>query len=318
MHDRYGIVATVDELVRRRGAAGAVKLTPAGTVRTAQSGPFRSAHRGRGMEFDESRAYQPGDDIGAIDWRVTARTGRVHTKLFHEERERPVLLIVDARPTMRFGTRDCFKSVLAARTAATLAWAARDGGDRVGAFVMTANATLQFPPHRGRDRLLRLLNGLSAATEDNGNIASISLSDQIARLRRVARPGSLIFVLSDFHDFDADAEKELARLSVHCEVVCVHVYDALEAAAPKAPGFRVSDGERVLALAGFDREWQREYREGFERRRSRVESFCRRRGVTFVSLRTGDDPGETIASRIRPRRSRRAGAAAPAPGGMSA
>jgi uncharacterized protein (DUF58 family) len=318
MHDRYGIVATVDELVRQRGTAGPLRLTPEGVVRTLQSGPFRSAYRGRGMEFDESRAYQPGDDVRAIDWRVTARTGRVHTKLYHEERERPVLLLVDARPRMRFGTRDCFKSVLAARTAATLAWAARDAGDRVGALVMTGTDTTPFPPHRGRARLLRLLEVLSKATADDGDLESVSLSEQIARLARVARPGTLVFILSDFHDFDDDAEKELARLSMHCDVVCIHVYDPLEVAAPESPGYRISDGERVLALAGFDRKWQREYRKGFETRRRRVESFCRRHGETFVSLRTGEEHGSTLASRLYPKRFRHASAARPAHGGASA
>jgi uncharacterized protein (DUF58 family) len=314
MNDRYGIVATVDELVRQRGTSGPLRLTPEGAVRTLQSGPFRSAYRGRGMEFDETRAYQPGDDIRAIDWRVTARTGRVHTKMFHEERERPVLLLVDARPMMRFGTRDCFKSVLAARIAAALAWAARDAGDRVGAFVMTGTATMQFPPHRGRSRMLRLIQGLSAATADAGDVESVSLSEQIARLRRVARPGTLVLVLSDFHDFDDDAEKELARVSMHCDVVCIHIHDVLEAAAPESPGYRISDGERVLALAGFDRRWQREYRRGFEARRGRIESFCRRHGETFISMRTGREFDSSLAERLHPRRSRRARAASAASG----
>jgi uncharacterized protein (DUF58 family) len=318
MHDRYGIVATVGELVRQRGAAGPLRLTPEGKVRTLQSGPFRSAYRGRGMEFDESRAYQPGDDIRAIDWRVTARTGRVHTKLFHEERERPVLMLVDARPMMRFGTRDCFKSVLAARTAATLAWAARDAGDRVGAFVMTGTATLQFPPQRAHGRLLRLFQGLSAATAETSDVVSVTLSEQIARLRRVARPGTLVFVLSDFHDFDEDAEKELARVSMHCDVVCIHVYDDLEATAPESPGYTISDGERVLALAGFDRRWQREYRQAFESRKRRVESFCRRHGESFVLLKTGHELGTRLAPRLHPKRFRRARAARPAHGGARA
>jgi uncharacterized protein (DUF58 family) len=270
------------------------------------------------MEFDESRAYQPGDDIRAIDWRVTARTGRVHTKLFHEERERPVLMLVDARPMMRFGTRDCFKSVLAARTAATLAWTARDAGDRVGAFVMTGTATLQFPPHRAHGRLLRLFQGLSAATAETCDVVAVSLSEQIARLKRVARPGALVFVLSDFHDFDDDAERELARVSLHCDVVCIHVYDELEAAAPESPGYTISDGERVLALAGFDRRWQRDYRESFERRRRRVESFCRRHGEGFVLLRTGEEPGSRLAPRLQPERFRRERAASPIHGGASA
>ncbi|MBY0274525.1 DUF58 domain-containing protein, partial [Candidatus Binatia bacterium] len=137
MREDYGIVASVAELVALRSDAARLDASPRGRVRTLHAGAYASAFRGRGMEFDETRAYQPGDDVRAIDWRVTARTGRVHTKLFHEERERPVLLLVDQRMHMRFGTRDAFKSVVAARAAATVAWAARDQGDRVGGLIVT-------------------------------------------------------------------------------------------------------------------------------------------------------------------------------------
>lgn len=133
----YGLVARLDELITLQPGEGLGGFAPGGKVRTHQFGGHRSAFRGRGMEFDEVRAYQPGDDIRTIDWRVTARTGRTHTKLFQEERERPVLLLSDARRAMRFGTRDCFKSVLSARVTALLTWVALAGNDRVGGVTLS-------------------------------------------------------------------------------------------------------------------------------------------------------------------------------------
>ena len=145
-HENYGVVASLDELIRQRAPRRSVGMGPTGRVRTLHSGAYDSVFHGRGMEFDESRLYQAGDDVRTIDWRLMARTGRVHTKLFHEERERPVRMLVDARPSMRFGTRDSFKSVLAARAAATLAWAARDAGDRVGGILLRSSGPTELEP----------------------------------------------------------------------------------------------------------------------------------------------------------------------------
>jgi uncharacterized protein (DUF58 family) len=320
MHERYGITATVDELVKQRGRATHVRLTPRRRVRTLHAGGYDSAFRGRGLEFDEARIYQPGDDLRTIDWRVTARTGRVHTKLFHEERERPVLLLVDQRSPMRFGTRDAFKSVLAARAAATLAWAARDAGDRVGAFLLTDAGCREIAPQRARGRLLALLRSLSDSTDpspaeppsgrldeaappDASQRSSVrsdaparppALADALTRLARVQRPGALVLVLSDFHDLDDAVERELARLAARCELGCIFVFDGLEAAAPGSGEYRVSDGQRVLRLSSADRRWRDEYARAFAERRERLAALCRRRGVALLPLRTGDDPAEVL------------------------
>jgi len=301
MHESYGIVASVGELVRLRASATRIKAAPRGRVRTLHAGAYGSAFRGRGMEFDETRIYQAGDDVRAIDWRVTARTGRVHTKLFHEERERPVLVLVDQRPHMRFGTRDAFKSVLAARAAATVAWAARDGGDRVGGIILS-NAPLDqsvHAPQRSRTRLLHFLHALSDATSHERAVAGNelpppTLGDALSLLARTSRPGTLLHVISDFADLDAGdvasgCENDLARLARRCEVACVLVHDRLEAEAPADGQYRVSDGTRVLELPAGNRRWRNEYAARFAARRERLESLCRRRGMAFLPLETGED-----------------------------
>lgn len=310
MNDDYGIVASVAELVARRGDATRIDTAPRARVRTLHAGAYGSAFRGRGMEFDETRAYQAGDDVRAIDWRVTARTGRVHTKMFHEERERPVLLLVDQRSHMRFGTRDAYKSVVAARAAAAVAWSARDGGDRVGGLVLT-EAPLErglHAPQRSRARLLHLLSALSDATRADpqareshqragtgSELPPPSLADALALLARTSRPGTLLWIISDFADLDDAAARELARLARRCQVACVLVHDRLEAAMPAADACRVSDGTRVVELPTRSRRWRDEYAARFAARRGRLETLCRRSGMTFVAIATGDD----VAARLR-------------------
>ena len=160
-----GVVARLADLVAARprvrgGFSGGKRVS------SQLYGGHGSSFRGRGMEFDEVRVYHPGDDVRTIDWRVTARTGRPHTKLFQEERERPVLVLVDARASMRFGTRDCFKSVLAAKAAAVLAWIGIGGGDRVGGLVLAPSGIIALRAERTRRRILAFVRAIADATAE--------------------------------------------------------------------------------------------------------------------------------------------------------
>jgi uncharacterized protein (DUF58 family) len=128
------------------------------TIRSLQSGGYLSHFKGRGMEFDEARLYQHGDDIRSIDWKVTARTGKTHTKLFREEREKPVFISVDNRPAMQFATRGVFKSVQALKLAALLAWAAHHQGDRIGGQIFSSAGCQELKPQNGKHAVLHFLN----------------------------------------------------------------------------------------------------------------------------------------------------------------
>ncbi|MGR7994830.1 MULTISPECIES: DUF58 domain-containing protein [unclassified Xanthobacter] len=295
----YGLVASLDELLAMRPAEGVGGFAPGGKVRTHQFGGHRSAFRGRGMEFDEVRAYQPGDDIRTIDWRVTARTGRTHTKLFQEERERPVLLLVDARTGMRFGTRDCFKSVLAARAAALLTWVAIAGGDRVGGVVLTPFGLTAYRPERSRRRILHFVKAVADATAEGfGREAAAgeapALASALAHLRSAARPGTLVFLLSDFEDFDGAAARELNRLAQSSQVTALFTYDDLEARLPPRGAYRISDGDAVATLDTTRPALTAAYAERFALRRGRIEQFCRQHGMAFLPLRTGQNVGDIL------------------------
>lgn len=234
--------------------------------------------------------YQPGDDVRAIDWRVTARTGEVHTKLFHEERDRPVHLLVDMRSMMRFGSRVRFKSHLAAEIAAMLAWVGHDGGDTVGGMVMAADGLHDVGRSRTRRGLMAFLERLVESSAPAGpDTAPVSLADGLARMRRVCRPGTLAFVISDFADADVAVETELRRLGGHAHVTLIFVSDPLDAHLP-ARGGRLSDGEAVVDLSALRGDRFSEYAATHEARRKGIEALARRRGMAFVEIATPDDP----------------------------
>lgn len=163
--DRFSFASpastSLDELVLLRRAAQALQRRVSRKSAAPLSGGSVSRRLGRGLDFAEVREYQPGDDVRMIDWKVTARSGKAHTKLFVEERERPVLLVVDFRAGMRFGTRGMYKSVLAARLAALLGWCAVASHDRVGGFVFTDDWHDEIRPTAGRRGLMSLFRAIA-------------------------------------------------------------------------------------------------------------------------------------------------------------
>ena len=259
-----------------------------------QTGNYQSPFKGRGMEFDESRLYQPGDDIRNIDWRVTARTGKTHTKLFREERERPVFLWIDLRAPMFFATRGQFKSVMAARLASLLAWSAAHHGDRVGSVIFSDDIHHELKPHRGKTGVLRLINQLvDHPVWQNFNTAKVDKnagSRALIRLRRVARPGSLIFLISDFRYLDPAAQNQLIRLSQHNDVVMIYIHDPLEEKLPPAGRYRISDGKDELTIDSFDKSRVKKHQQRYLNHLEQLKQLSRKGNIYFLSCSTVDDP----------------------------
>ncbi len=180
------------DLVRLRAAGEGIQLT-APRIRVVAAGGHLSPYKGRGVEFDESRLYQPGDDLRTIDWRVTARTGKPHTKVFREERNRPVFIWLDLRRPMLFATRGAFKGVRAAEMAALIAWSAVANGDRLGGLVFSESEHHELRPALGARAALRLLQAVCTDSlwqpPEQGSSAEIDGERALQRLARVARPG---------------------------------------------------------------------------------------------------------------------------------
>ena len=281
----------LDELIRLRAAARGLELGARRRVLSAQAGGYLSAYRGRGLEFDEVRAYQPGDDARTIDWRVTARRSRPHTKLFREERERPVLLLLDLHPGMYFGSRRQLKSVLAGRLGALLGWSAVRSGDRIGGLVSSAAGHREVHPaarERGVLPLLRAMVSLQPTAP--GPLVPGRLDLSLTRMVRLAHPGSLIVILSDFREFGEGLDKHLGALARHCDVIAGFLYDPLEAAPPPAGRYRLGYGEQRLTLdtgrTTVADSWVRQ----FQDHREMLRRLCRRHAVHLMEATTCDRP----------------------------
>lgn len=303
--EHSGIIATTPELMELRAEARRCRIDAAGKVKTTLAGPFRSSFRGRGMEFEEVRAYQPGDDPRTIDWRVTARSGRVFSKLYNEERERPLLFLVDGSESMRFGTRGSFKSVAAARAAACLAWAGIDAGDRIGGIVRFPGGHVEIPPRRGKRRVFAFMQALARGTAEKADGETRPLARQIARLRRMAPPGSRVFVVSDFYEMDEDCRVQLGLLARRCELTCVVVYDVLEESPPPPGTYRVSDGSETITFTAKRGSWRDDYTKRMAVHREAVRGFARKNGVHVIALRTDQETAPVLARSLGARSARK-------------
>ncbi len=281
---------TLDDLIAMRLRAHRLERF-ARRVAGSHAAVHASRFRGRGVDYAESRAYQPGDDIRQMDWRVTARTGRPHTKLFQEERERSVLLVMSCNPGMRFGTRVRFKSVQAARTAALIAWATALSGDRVGAIGYGPGLNAEVKPGggvRGALRCLRALVEWDAITRDMTN--TVPLSQALQRAQRLARPGTQIILLTDGFDCDAAAEPALSLLAGHCDVAAVLLGDAIEHQAPPPARYALhSEGGRVLLDFGASRTRAR-WPALFDERREGFVAMLKRSALSSAVLDTHAEP----------------------------
>jgi uncharacterized protein (DUF58 family) len=281
-----------NNLIRLSAGARQVNLDHS-TIKSKQSGGYLSSTKGRGMEFDEARLYQPGDDIRSIDWRVTARTGKPYTKLFREERERPVFLSVDLRPSMFFATRGVFKSVQAARLASLLAWSALRQGDRIGGQIFTHQTQREIKPQNGRQAVLRLFHELIRAEKEHSQPAQTNqqtLAHTLMRLCRHVKPGSLVYLISDFRGLDASCEPHLSQLAKHCDVVLIMVSDPLESTLPKNGHYRFTDGFTDVTLNTANPQRLENYQHRFQQQQLKLHQLAKKRTIHSYFCSTHDDP----------------------------
>ena len=300
--DASPVSVSQEGLIRLAGPAKAIALDVL-RINSLQTGAYVSHFKGRGMEFDESRPYQPGDDPRNIDWRVTARSTQAYTKLFREERERPVLVAVDLRSGMHFATRGYFKSVNASRAAALIAWAAHHRGDRLGGLIFGDTFHRELRPRLGRQAALRYLHELvehrdwpetpgSSSADDEASEAA--LTQAMAALRRVTRPGSQVVIISDFVGLTRKAQAYLTGLARHSEVLAVAVSDPLERELPPPGRYRVVSDDNEMSIDTYAKGARSEYADSFAKRRDHFNTFRQRYGIHVLPLSTDDDPVRTL------------------------
>ncbi|MGH8221020.1 MAG: DUF58 domain-containing protein [Steroidobacteraceae bacterium] len=292
-------VPELTELIALRGPAQGLALAPRRRARELMSGAHASAHRGRGLEFQEVRQYVAGDDPRTIDWRVTARRGRPHTKLFREERERPVWLLVDLNASLFFGSRRQLKSAAVVRAAALLAWVAALGGDRIGA-VITGAQGRRVLPARSRDAgVLPLLAALcELQPRAPGGAAAHALTDALDALAPLARSGSIIFAVSDFAGVGTAGDEGWSALAGRAECRLFWVVDPLEEQGLPNGLFRAGVPGRVRLLEGarVRAHWLASWRQ----RAERVRALAGFLGASLTRLDTSHPVEETLGRELGP------------------
>lgn len=292
-----GIVPTLPELIALRALVQGRRSARRG--QHGVQGHALSSLRGRGMEYAESREYAQGDDARHIDWRLTARSGRTHTKLFQAERERLSLIVADTSPALYFGTRVCFKSVQAARAGALAAWLAVRDGDRIAA-IRGAPRDASVAPASGPRGALRVLDALvrwyARPPEDDTGLATA-----LDHARRLLRPGSRIVVLADPGSLVEIPPQTWPALAMHHELVVLLLTDPLERQPPKAClPFASADGQRMelgLDAAVTRQRWRQEFTVPVEA----TLALLRSRGARAMELSSADTSDAWLPMLERPR-----------------
>lgn len=297
---KEGIEISLSQLIAMRYHTIIPWLSTNSRVKTNRVGGFQSRFKGRGMDFDEVRIYQNGDDIKNIDWKVTARTGNAHTKLFKEERERPVFVVLDQMPSMFFGTTQAFKSVVAANISSQLMWNALSNGDRFGALLFNQNKHVEMKPSNNRKNCMRLLNNivenhqsiLNTCFEDKAASESIQgkgknqLAATLRRLQHLAKPGSLIHIISDFNQFDSNCQRNLSKLSQHADLHCIQVYDKIEKMLPPSGNYGITDGTVENLLNTQKTSIRQNYQQQFINKTSQIKDFVLSHRGVFTQIDT--------------------------------
>ncbi|WP_407291085.1 DUF58 domain-containing protein [Stutzerimonas zhaodongensis] len=284
-----GIRVSLAELIDMRHRVREVPLFSSPQRRSQLVGLHHSKLRGRGVDFDQVRIYQAGDDVRTIDWRVTARTQEPHTKLFHEERERPIYLLAEQSSRLFFGSGRAFKSVVVAQAAALVGWAALSHNDRVGGLVFGHGEQHEIKPRRSKQSLLQLLDRLAranASLEADQPHEPHALGQALRRAREVLRPGSLAVILCDERALDDAAEQQLTLLARHVDLLLIPVCDPLDHDLPPAGLLRFAQLGARLEMDTHDTTLRQRYRQQGEARSARWKRLAERLRLPFMPLNT--------------------------------
>ncbi|WP_051206427.1 DUF58 domain-containing protein [Oceanospirillum maris] len=283
----------LSRLQEHKGLIGPNLRSPTGST---LAGQHRSRQQGRGMELSEIRNYQPGDDIRLMDWKVTARTRRPHTKVFLEERERPVHLIVDLSASMLFGSLRS-KAEQAANIAATLGWAFSDQGDRCGGMVFNGQENRLIKPKARHKGLLPLLKSSCDLGQTITKASSRSPSGRMNQiLRQMAAQkghGSLVILISDFWSLDLSDHAALSQISRNHNLVAIHVTDPLEKELPGTSCF-LTDGEQDFYYDGTRTDEQKRYRNEFNLHQEALKQSIQKARGHFIPLSTQELPADKL------------------------
>lgn len=295
-----GIYTTLPELIRLQHQAAGFSFLPRQPVHSLLAGRHASRLRGRGLDFEELRRYLPGDDVRTIDWKVTNRTRQAHVRVYSEERERPVWVVVDQRLSMFFGTQVNMKSVTAAEAAALACWRTVGQGDRAGALVFNDADIQVIGPQRSRKTVMQILRVMVEQNQALGidrGIASnpAMLNRVLERVSFLAKHDTLVAVISDFHGHDDQTLALVKRLSRHNDVILMLVHDPVLGRLPTQGRFVVSDGTRQLEIDPASTQMKDRYPQVWEGRVGLLTESLSQFGVPVLPIHTA----QGVASQVR-------------------
>ncbi len=294
MKSYKGVKPDLQSLLNYRYQARKLAFFQKQVVNSVNAGNRLSKAKGRGMDFDEVRHYQVGDDIRLMHWSLTARLGKPYTKVYKEERERALYFIVDQRASMKFGTRVCFKSVKAVETMALLGFGALSGNEKVGGVIFDDNGYNYYPAKQSTSSLFRMFNSTIEEKDSYQVKTDSGLESALKTLYAKVKSNSVIVVLSDFEGFTDTAKNYLKLLTRANEIVNVFNYDPIEKEIPNLGLYTFSDGKQRFDIDCASKKQRQEYLNIFDSRQQAIKIFSREYKMTYIELATNDDLFKTI------------------------
>jgi len=298
-----GVYADLGELTRLQFKARGFSFLPRQPVHSLLAGRHASRLRGRGLNFDEIRRYHPGDDVRQIDWKATVRTRKTQTRVFTEERERIVLLLVDQRITMFFGSVRNMKSVTAAEAAALAAWRVFAQQDRIGALVFNDSRISEIRPQRSQTTVMRILHevleqnhslSVDAGARPNGAM----FNEVLRQSARLAKHDCLVCIISDGFGSNDESRHLLTRIAQHNDVLFVFIFDPLEVELPDAGPLVFGDGARQLEVDTGNRKICDRFSAAFAEQRAAGRKFLLQRETPVLPLSTSASVVEQVRHQL--------------------
>lgn len=278
-------------------ASGFSFLAKKQKVRSILGGKHASKLRGRGLDFEEVRNYVAGDDIRNIDWKVTARTQKTHSRVFSEEKEKPALILVDQSKSMFFGSQRRTKSVVAAELAALAAFRIQKEGDRVGGVVFADDGLDIVFPKRDKRNILRFLEKIVARNRNLQNTQAVNFDiaqkEVFQKIRNIVTHDFLVIVISDFHRYSPNVIKNLTYISQHNDVVLFKVYDPMEREIPKTK-IIAGDTKKQVVVDGSKKDIKEKFEKGFDEDYRNFEAQMKKRRIPLILTDTIRDVDEQL------------------------
>jgi len=298
--DDSNIYSTLKSLTALQYQASGFSFLPKQPVHSVLSGRHSSRLRGRGLNFEELRHYQTGDDIRTMDWKVTNRTKKPHVRVFTEEKERPVMLLVDQRINMFFGSEVKMKSVVAAELAALSAWRVLSVGDRIGSIVFNDNEIVETRPQRSRTAVMRILHNLLQLNRELGISYPYlpeepQLNKVLKRAQQSCKHDHLVIIVSDMSGWNAETVKRIKQLGQHNDVLAALIFDPLEKHLPETDKLVMSDGNMQLQVDVTKSNLKSRFHSAFESSVDTLQAELNKHGIPVLPI----DTVEGVAEQVR-------------------